>query len=207
MKGLNMNTQTRKPTALLSVYDKSGVTDFARELQVLGFDILASGGTARHLKESGVEVRDVADFIGDPILGHRVVTLSREIHAALLATDSAEDWVELAVLGIPRIDLVYVNLYPLQEEIRREGSTLESVIEKTDIGGPTMLRSAAKGRRLAVCRPSEIPFVLDVLRQWNRDKPFNPRHVSHLAAIVEMTVGEYSLASADFHRRYAERKM
>jgi len=76
-------------TALLSVYDKKGIVEFARQLVDLGFDLLASGGTAKALASAGLQVKDVATIVGEPILGHRVVTLSREIHAALLATDAA----------------------------------------------------------------------------------------------------------------------
>ena len=152
-------------TALLSAYDKTGLETFAAKLVMhYGFDLLASAGTAKYLADKGIKARDVSEIVGPPILGHRVVTLSREIHAALLATDSPEDQAELDRLGVPRIDLVYVNFYPLQEEIEKPGSTLESVIEKTDIGGPTLLRSAAKGRRITLCRPQDF---IHALQGWS----------------------------------------
>ena len=105
-------------TALISVYNKEGIVEFAKELADLGFKILASGGTAKVLAEAGIEVTDVATIVGGgPILGHRVVTLSREIHAGLLARDTDEDRAELERLKIPWIDLVCVDLYPLEEAI------------------------------------------------------------------------------------------
>ena len=129
--------------ALISVYNKDGIVEFGKQLVDLGFDILASGGTAKTLSSAGITVTDVATLVGGgAILGHRVVTLSREIHAGLLAKDNSEDRAELEKLNIPFIDLVCVDLYPLTEEIAKADATLESVIEKTDIGGPTMMRSA-----------------------------------------------------------------
>ena len=101
------------PTALLSAYDKQDLAPFAQSLRALGWTLLASAGTAKYLKEQRIPTHDIAKFVGPPILGHKVVTLSREIHAALLADDSPEERIELAKIGIPKIDLGYVNLYPL----------------------------------------------------------------------------------------------
>src|SRR3989344_3695036 len=117
------------------------------------FKIWASGGTAKHLKDAGVSVEDVVNLVGarlpdgqgGAIFGHRVVTLSREIHAGLLAKDNKEDREELQKLKIPFIDLVCVDLYPLEEEIKNPGATRESVIEKTDIGGRSRLGGAPPG--------------------------------------------------------------
>lgn len=195
-----------KRTALLSVFDKTGVVDFGRRLKDLGFDILASGGTARALTGAGIEVTDVATIVGKPILGHRVVTLSREIHAALLAQDNEIDNAELASLGIPRIDLVYVNMYPLKEEVLKEDHTLASVIEKTDIGGPTMLRSAAKGRRIVMCRPDQIPEVLEVINQsgFMDGKKMKTSFLSKLVSEAEDAVSSYCSVSAVFHAKAAQ---
>src|SRR6185369_1955036 len=105
-------------TALISVYNKKGIVEFAKELVGLEFKILASGGTAKELSNAGIEVTDVASLVGGgAILGHRVVTLSREVHAGLLAKDNEEDRAELEKLKIPFIDLVCVDLYPLGEQI------------------------------------------------------------------------------------------
>src|SRR5208283_4097843 len=99
--------------ALLSVFHKTGIVEFAKSLVALGWRILASGGTAKTLSEAGVTVQDVASLVGgQAILGHRVVTLSREVHAGLLARPTDEDAKEMEQLGIPYIDLVCVDLYP-----------------------------------------------------------------------------------------------
>lgn len=185
------------PTALISVFSKEGIVDFVQDLVDLGWDIFSSGGTAKTLASAGIPVRDVAALVGGgPILGHRVVTLSREVHAGLLATNSAEDTAELERLGIPRIDLVCVDLYPLKEEIANPRSTPGSVIEKTDIGGPTILRSAAKGRRIVVCDPHDRQLVIDELKKGMPDKEV---FIAALAAKAEAIVADYCLASASYH--------
>jgi phosphoribosylaminoimidazolecarboxamide formyltransferase / IMP cyclohydrolase len=181
-------------TALLSVYNKKGIVEFATSLNGLGFDILASGGTARTLTEASVPVTDVATIVGDPILGHRVVTLSREVHAGLLAKDNEEDRAELQKLGIRFIDLLCCDLYPLKEEVENPDATLESVIEKTDIGGPTMLRSAAKGNRITIIDYQDRILVLHGLRNGTIDNAF----INRLAAKAEFRIAEYCMYSANF---------
>ena len=184
-------------TALLSVYHKKGIVNFARQLIELGWDIIASGGTAKALANADVPVRNVAELVGGPaILGHRVVTLSREVHAGLSATDSADDVKELAGLGIPRIDLVCVDLYPLHEAINDPNNTTESVIEKTDIGGPAMLRNGAKGRRIVICDPNDRQGVINWLKNG---KPEEQEFLTELAAKAEAVVAEYCLTSARYH--------
>lgn len=175
--------------------------EFGGALKDLGFNILASGGTAKMLADNGIPVTDVANIVGEPILGHRVVTLSREIHAALLATESDKDTAELARIGVPRIDLVYVNFYPLVEEIRKKEHTIQSVIEKTDIGGPTMLRSAAKGQRIVMHSPSQISSVLEEIQSRNFMGGGRVRKsfIAHLVAEAESLVSNYCAASANFH--------
>ena len=105
--------ERKKRIALLSVYHKDGIAEFAKGLTLLGWDIWASGGTAKHLEDAGIAVTDIATMVGKPILGHRVVTLSREIHAGLLSTDTPEQNKELAENKIERIDMLCVDLYPL----------------------------------------------------------------------------------------------
>ena len=187
----------RERCALLSVYDKSGIGEFARALAGDGWRIYASGGTARTLAAAGIATTDVADLVGGgAILGHRVVTLSREIHAALLARPVDEDLAELDTLGVPFIDLVCVDLYPLADEIAKPDATPESVIEKTDIGGPTMLRSAAKGRRIVVSLPQQRAAVL----AWLADGEPDPAAFRDaLAAQAEAVIADYCLASARYH--------
>jgi phosphoribosylaminoimidazolecarboxamide formyltransferase/IMP cyclohydrolase len=186
----------KQPTALLSVYNKEGIVEFAQMLVKYGYRIYSSGGTAMALQTADIPVTDVAQLVGgEAILGHRVVTLSREVHAGLLATNSADDLAELERLGVPFIDLVCVDLYPLAEEIAKPGSTPESVIEKTDIGGPTMLRSAAKGRRIVVGRPAERQLVLDWLEAG---EPDSEAFRNELAGIAEYVVADYALRSASY---------
>lgn len=184
-------------TALISVYNKEGIVEFAKELVALDFKILASGGTAKELSSAGIKVTDVASLVGGgAILGHRVVTLSREVHAGLLARDIPEDRAELEKLKIPFIDLVCVDLYPLEDEIKKSNSTSESVIEKTDIGGPTMLRSAAKGRRVVVCDPADRQPVIGWLKNG---QPNKEQFITSLAAKAEAIVADYCLVSARYH--------
>jgi phosphoribosylaminoimidazolecarboxamide formyltransferase/IMP cyclohydrolase len=182
--------------ALLSVYDKTGIAEFANELAKLGWTIWSSGGTAKTLTAAGVPVKDVAEMVGGgAILGHRVVTLSRELHATLLARPVKEDLAELEQLGVPFIDLVCVDLYPLEAEIARAGATYESVIEKTDIGGPTMLRSGAKGGRVVICRPEQRATVLGWLQAG---EPGAATFRRRLAATTEAHIAAYCLASARY---------
>ncbi|MEK7650848.1 MAG: hypothetical protein AAB364_03235 [Patescibacteria group bacterium] len=197
-----MITVARTRSALLSAYDKTGVEDLAQGLTDLGWNILASSGTRKYLVEKGVESRDVADLVGEPILDHRVVTLSRKIHAGLLARNNLDDLAELKRIDAPFIDLVFVDLYPLQDEISKADRTLRSVIDKTDIGGPTLLRAAAKGRRLVLCNPNQISGILNYLRV-SATVGSAEKHESLVSALVaqaEFLVADYCRASALFHQ-------
>ncbi len=182
--------------ALLSVYNKDGIVAFAQSLVSLGWNIFASGGTAKTLTDANVPVTDVAQLVGGgAILGHRVVTLSREVHAGLLATQTDTDLMELESLTIPFLHLVCCDLYPLKEAIESPNATNESVIEKTDIGGPTMLRSAAKGKRIVIADPLDRALVIHLLKEG--DVPEEIR--MQLAAKAEGIVANYCLQSARFH--------
>jgi phosphoribosylaminoimidazolecarboxamide formyltransferase/IMP cyclohydrolase len=132
--------------ALISVFDKTGIVEFAKRLAALKIEILSTGGTARLLREGGIAVRDVSDFTGWPeMLGGRVKTLHPKVHGGLLfRRGHAEDRMQAAEHGIAPIDLVVVNLYPFEATAAKAGLTAEELIENIDIGGPTMLRSAAK---------------------------------------------------------------
>lgn len=147
------------PTALLSVFDKSGVVDFGRELADLGWRLVSSGGTASALAAAGIAVTDVADLTGYPaMLGHRVVTLHPKVHGGILADRSDPTHVaDLATYEIDAIDLVVVNLYPFRSN---------PSIDLIDVGGPTMVRGAAKnhGSVGVVTDPSQYPVVLAELR-------------------------------------------
>ena len=132
--------------ALISVFDKTGIVDFARKLAALRIEILSTGGTAKLLREAGIAVRDVSEFTGWPeMLGGRVKTLHPKVHGGLLfRRNLPEDQKQAAEHGIAPIDLVVVNLYPFEATAVKKDLTAEELIENIDIGGPTMLRSAAK---------------------------------------------------------------
>ncbi len=150
--------------ALISVSDKTGLIPFAQNLDAAGVEILSTGGTAAALREAGVKVKDVAEHTGFPeMLDGRVKTLHPMIHGGLLfRRDNPEHVKQAAAHGIGPIDLVVVNLYPFERTVAREGVTLEEAIENIDIGGPSMLRSAAKNYAsvTVVCDPSDYPEVL-----------------------------------------------
>ena len=131
--------------ALISVFDKTGVLQFAQRLVALNIEILSTGGTAKLLRESGLRVKDVAEFTGWPeMLGGRVKTLHPKVHGGLLfRRHLAEDQKQAREHGILPIDLVVVNLYPFEATAAKAGLTADELIENIDIGGPTMLRSAA----------------------------------------------------------------
>jgi phosphoribosylaminoimidazolecarboxamide formyltransferase/IMP cyclohydrolase len=151
------------PKALLSVYDKTGLVEFASGLASLGWDLIASGGTARLLHQSQLPVTEVADYTGSPeILDGRVKTLHPAIHGGLLSRDRDEDRAQLSQLGWSPIDLVAVNLYPFEATISKPGVTREDAIENIDIGGVALIRAAAKNsdRVTLVCTPADYPAVL-----------------------------------------------
>jgi phosphoribosylaminoimidazolecarboxamide formyltransferase/IMP cyclohydrolase len=183
--------------ALISVYDKTGIVEFAQGLIDQGWRVYASGGTARKIAEAGIAVTDVAELVGgEAILGHRVVTLSREVYAGLLAdTNKPEDQEELSRLGIPLIDLVCVDMYPLESEIAKPGATTKDVIEQTDIGGPTLLRAAAKGRRIVLSVAAQRVRVLEWLMAG---KPNEQEFLEELAAQAEYEVTRYTLTLAKY---------
>jgi phosphoribosylaminoimidazolecarboxamide formyltransferase/IMP cyclohydrolase len=159
-----------KRRALISVYNKDGIADFARSLADCGWEILSTGGTARSLKEQGLPVTDVSAVTGFPeCLDGRVKTLHPAIHAGLLARRDNPSHVEtLKKLNIEPIDLVVVNLYPFFEKVQ-EGLTLDETVEFIDIGGPTMLRSAAKNFHdvIVITDPADYAEILDFIRQDN----------------------------------------
>lgn len=132
--------------ALISVTDKSGITELAQELVALGFEILSTGGTAKTLQSTGIPVTEVSAYTGFPeILDGRVKTLQPKIHGGLLGRrNDAQHREQMESLGIEPIDLLIVNLYAFEKTVANPGCTLEEAIENIDIGGPAMLRAAAK---------------------------------------------------------------
>jgi phosphoribosylaminoimidazolecarboxamide formyltransferase/IMP cyclohydrolase len=169
------------PRALLSVSDKTGLLDFARGLHALGWELVSTGGTARVLREANVPVRDVSDTTGFPeMLEGRVKTLHPAVHGGLLARrDRPEHMRAIAEHGIAPIDLVVVNLYPFRETAARADASPEDVIEQIDIGGPSMLRSAAKNFAAVttVVDPSDYSAVLAVFTE-GRDDPAGRRRLA-----------------------------
>ena len=200
------------PRAVLSVYDKTGIVEFAGGLNDLGFEIVSTGGTARALREAGIEVTGVSQVTGFPeIMDGRVKTLHPAIAGGILARrDNPGDMEELKRQQIEPIDVVAVNLYPFEETIAKSGISFADALEQIDIGGPTMLREAAKNHPhvLAVCDPADYTEVLHRLRTgepdpgWRRQlatKVF--RHTSgydaaiahYLAADVDEFPNEFSV--------------
>lgn len=155
------------PIALLSVHNKTGLVEFAKGLADLGWTLLASGGTAKLLRENNVPVTEVAEYTQSPeILGGRVKTLHPAIHGGLLARSTDEDRQQLINLGWDYIDLVAVNLYPFEETIARPNVIYADVIENIDIGGVALVRAAAKNheRVTLVCDPTDYKNVQEELR-------------------------------------------
>lgn len=152
--------------AILSVYDKNGLVAFGQALVGLGWELIASGGSARKLREAGLAVTEVADMTGAPeILGGRVKTLHPAVHGGILAQDIERDRADLAAQGIEMVDLVACNLYPFNETIAQPGVTLADAIEQIDIGGVTLLRAAAKNfkRVTVVCDSADYGMILEQL--------------------------------------------
>ncbi|MDP2983799.1 MAG: bifunctional phosphoribosylaminoimidazolecarboxamide formyltransferase/IMP cyclohydrolase [Candidatus Latescibacter sp.] len=185
--------------ALISVSDKTGVVEFARALSEMGVRIISTGGTARSLKEAGVAVTPIDQVTGFPeILDGRVKTLHPKVHGGLLAVrDSEEHLRQLRENGIDFIDLVAVNLYPFEKTVAREDVSLEEAIENIDIGGPTMLRSAAKNCRYvaAVCDPVDYEPVIAELKAEGR---LSDRTRQYLAAKVFRHTADYDAAIDTF---------
>lgn len=158
--------------ALISVSDKTGIVEFAKELKQLGVEIISTGGTAKKLEEAGIEVIGISEITGFPeCLDGRVKTLDPHIHAGLLAIRNNEEHMnQIKELGVTPIDLVVVNLYPFKQTILKEGVELEEAIENIDIGGPTMLRSAAKNYQdvSVIIDPSDYVKVINEIKEFGK---------------------------------------
>jgi len=152
---------------LISVTDKTGVVDFARQLAQMGIEILSTGGTARALGKGGINVVEVADYTGFPeMLDGRVKTLHPKVHAGVLFRRDNKDHVsQMATHHLPPIDLVCVNLYAFEATVAKPDVTLEEAIENIDIGGPTLLRAAAKNYAsvTVIIDPSDYPKIIEEL--------------------------------------------
>ena len=174
---VSKNPSWRPRRALVSVSDKTGIVEFAAALQALDIDILSTGGTRRAIAEAGIAVTEVAAVTGFPeIMDGRVKTLHPKIHGGILARRHL-DAATLVKHDIGTIDLVAVNLYPFEQTVARPGCTLDLAIENIDIGGPAMLRSAAKNHRdvLVVANPQDYDEVAERLRANRADSGFRLR--------------------------------
>ncbi|MDX2080910.1 MAG: bifunctional phosphoribosylaminoimidazolecarboxamide formyltransferase/IMP cyclohydrolase [Terrimicrobiaceae bacterium] len=192
--------------ALISVSDKTGIVEFSRELAALGIEILSTGGTAKALQAAGIATVEVSQFTGSPeILEGRVKTLHPKIHGGLLFLRGNEDHEEQAKAhGIRPIDLVVVNLYPFRETIAKDGVTLPEAIEQIDIGGPSMIRSAAKNYQsvCVVTDPADYGSVIDDLREEGGGTSLKLRE--RLAIKAFSTTSGYDAAIADYLNREQE---
>jgi len=181
---------------LISVSDKTGLVDFAKGLQEMGVEILSTGGTAKLLEKEKIKVKEVAEYTGFPeMLDGRVKTLHPRIHGGLLALRNNPDHMkQLKKEKIGLIDMVVVNLYPFESTIAKPGVKLEEAIENIDIGGPSMLRSAAKNHQsvIVICTPSRYQQILEELRKHKGDIPLQLRE--KLAAEVFRLTSNYDTA-------------
>lgn len=188
--------------ALISVSDKTGVVAFAQALEKLGIQVISTGGTATKLLASGVKVTGISDVTGFPeCLDGRVKTLHPAVHGGILAMrEKPEHMKQLADLGIETIDIVAINLYPFKETILKEGVTLAEAIENIDIGGPTMLRSAAKNHKdvVVVCDPADYEGVVGELAETGTVS-YDTKY--RLALKVFQHTGAYDAMISDYLRK------
>ncbi len=176
--------------ALISVSDKRGIEEFASSLHSLGVELLSTGGTARILRDAGLPVVNVSAYTGYPeIMGGRVKTLHPRVHGGLLGRAGDDDEV-MAKHDIPRIDLLVVNLYPFAETVARPDATLEDAIENIDIGGPAMLRAAAKNHRsvTVITDPDDYPAIITHIKSGDGSVPGDVR--------FDMAIKAFNLTAA-----------
>src|SRR5262245_30828987 len=168
--------------AIISVSDKTGLIEFARGLVAAGVEIFASGGSRRHLEDAGIPVREVAAYTGFPeMMDGRIKTLHPKIHGGILARrDCPDDMSALAEQGIVPFGVVVVNLYPFAETVAREGVTIEEAIENIDIGGPTLIRAAAKNHAFVTiaCQPAQYGRILEAIESGGATTPEHRRELA-----------------------------
>ncbi len=186
--------------AIISLSDKTGITDFARDLQRFGVEILSTGGTAKTLREGGLTIMDVSEYTGFPeMLDGRVKTLHPKIHGGLLGIrDNPEHAQKMKDHGIREIDMVIVNLYPFEATVAKPSCTIEEAIENIDIGGPSMLRAAAKNYPYVtvIVDPSDYKPVLEEMERTNgsvsQETNFRlAKKVFQLTARYDKAIAEY----------------
>ena len=204
-------TASEKPRALLSVYDKTGIVEFAKALDGLGFELVSTGGTARKLNEAGLNVIGVSEVTGHPeIFDGRVKSLHPAIHGPLLARlENEVDRVGLDELGYAPISIVACNLYPFTEAAKQEPRLDDpDLLEMIDIGGPTMVRAAAKNHRnvLILCNPDNYSKVIDELNSAGSVNSVSLEFRQQLALeAFEHTASYDSAISDELHSRWIGR--
>jgi phosphoribosylaminoimidazolecarboxamide formyltransferase / IMP cyclohydrolase len=195
-------------TVLISVSNKKGVIEFAKGLQSMGIKILSTGGTAKALRDAGLSVTDVSEHTGSPeMLDGRVKTLHPKIHGGLLSRrDNPKDMEEIKKQGIDPIDMVVVNLYPFEETISKPGISFAEAIENIDIGGPAMLRSAAKNFQdvVVLIDPSDYDTILTEMKNHAGDLDYTTK--LGLAKKVFKHTSRYDSIIADYLTRVTEKK-
>ncbi len=194
--------------AIISVSDKKGLVDFAKELSAMGIEILSTGGTARVLRDAGIPVKDVSEHTGSPeMLDGRVKTLHPKVHGGLLSRrDNPKDMEEIKKYGIELIDMVVVNLYPFEETISKPDVTFDDAIENIDIGGTTMLRSASKNFKdvAVVVDPADYEPIIKEMKSRNGDLGYSKR--LELAKKVFKHTSRYDTIIADYLTKITEKK-
>jgi phosphoribosylaminoimidazolecarboxamide formyltransferase/IMP cyclohydrolase len=183
--------------AIISVSDKTGIVEFAKVLNEMGVEILSTGGTAKKIKDAGVHVIEVSEYTGFPeMMDGRVKTLHPKIHGGILALrDNPEHMNALTEHGIKKIDMIVVNLYPFEQTISKPDVTFEEAIENIDIGGPTMIRAAAKNFKhvVVIVDPADYNTVLSEMKQQGGEVSYETRlrlahkvfaHTSHYDGMI-----------------------
>ena len=186
--------------AIISLSDKTGIQDFAKELQSFGVEILSTGGTAKTLRESGLRVTDVSEYTGFPeMLDGRVKTLHPKVHGGLLGIrDNPAHVQKMKEQGIKPIDMVVINLYPFEATVAKASCALEEAIENIDIGGPSMLRAGAKNYPYVtvIVDPADYRPVLEEMKKSggavSKETNFRlAKKVYHLTARYDKAISEY----------------
>ncbi len=194
--------------ALISVSDKTGIVDFAKELSAMKIEILSTGGTAKALKDAGVNVIEVSDYTGFPeMLDGRLKTLHPKIHGGLLARrDLQKDMTDIKQHNIQPIDMVVVNLYPFEQTVSKKDVALDEAIENIDIGGPTMLRAASKNFKdvAVIVDPADYKKVLDELKTHDGEATCDTKF--YLAQKVFSHTARYDTLISNYLSRYTESK-
>jgi phosphoribosylaminoimidazolecarboxamide formyltransferase/IMP cyclohydrolase len=192
--------------AIISVSNKDGVIEFAKELNSMGIEILSTGGTAKTLREAGLPVKEVSEHTGSPeMLDGRVKTLHPRIHGGLLSRrDNPKDMDEIRKYGIDTIDMVVVNLYPFEETISKQGVSFAEAIENIDIGGPAMLRSASKNFKdvAVIVDPADYEKIIKEMKNQSGDLTYKTR--LELAKKVFGHTSRYDGLIADYLTKVTE---